>query len=126
MFNRYLTNNVDPALNLTFKLVYLNFETTYTFAQDKAIDLVFTNPSVYACLENEFGAAPVASLRNRLRVGNDTFEVQQFFGTFIVRNDSDIYNISGESVGTGLLPGKRNSTLGSFLTRVGTSRVWRY
>eukprot|EP00959_Pyramimonas_sp_CCMP1952_P344097 7207004-Pyramimonas_sp.AAC.2 len=94
-WSRYLTENVDPALNLTFKLVYMNFETTYQFVQNKEVDLVYTNPSVYACLENEFGAAPLASLRNLLKVGNATYEVQEFYGTFIVRNDSSIYNISG-------------------------------
>ena len=95
MLRRYLTNHVDPALNLTFRLVYLNFETTYKFAEQKKIDLVYTNPSIFACLENEFGASPLASLRNLLRVGNTTLEVQEFFGTFIVRSKSSIYNISG-------------------------------
>jgi len=97
-----LNEHVDPALNLTFKLVYLNFDATYEAVEhmdrganthQPLIDMVFTNPSVYACLEREQGAAPVASLLNQRKVGDDTYLMDKFYGTFIVRGDSDITRI---------------------------------
>eukprot|EP00240_Pyramimonas_obovata_P000077 CAMPEP_0118924910 /NCGR_PEP_ID=MMETSP1169-20130426/2840_1 /TAXON_ID=36882 /ORGANISM="Pyramimonas obovata, Strain CCMP722" /LENGTH=1153 /DNA_ID=CAMNT_0006866059 /DNA_START=133 /DNA_END=3590 /DNA_ORIENTATION=- len=93
-FTEYLTANVDRELNLTFELVYLNFDTTYEMVENKQIDMVYTNPSVYACLEREYGAAPVASLLNRRKVGDRVYQLSKFFGTFIVRNDSTITKIA--------------------------------
>ena len=86
---------MDPALNLTFELVYLNFDTTYELVESRGIDMVYTNPSVYACLEREYGAAPVASLLNRRKVGEQVFELSEFYGTFIVRANSSITRIAG-------------------------------
>ena len=94
---RHLTANVDAALNLTFELVYLNFTTTYDKVETKSIDMVFTDPGLYACLEREyFGTRPVASLLNRRTVGDEVHELSEYYGTFVVRSDSNISTITGE------------------------------
>eukprot|EP00959_Pyramimonas_sp_CCMP1952_P439024 9190995-Pyramimonas_sp.AAC.1 len=94
---RHLTANVDATLNLTFELVYLDFTTTYDMVETKSIDMVYTDPSVYACLEREYiGTRPVASLLNRRTVGSDVYELSEFYGAFIVRSDSNITRIAGE------------------------------
>ncbi|KAK3287743.1 hypothetical protein CYMTET_4760, partial [Cymbomonas tetramitiformis] len=88
-FETYLTETVGQEFNVTFELKYLNFDTTYTAVENSEIDMIFTNPSVYACVEREYGATPIASMLN-LRQGQ---ELDRFYGTFFVRNNSAIYNL---------------------------------
>eukprot|EP00959_Pyramimonas_sp_CCMP1952_P186360 3896913-Pyramimonas_sp.AAC.1 len=48
-------------------------------------------------------ASPVASLINRRTVGNQTYEMSEYYGTFIVRTNSTITKIAGrtrDDVGT--------------------------
>ena len=55
---RYLTETVGKMYNVTFELKYMNFDQTYEFVESKEIDLVYTTPTAYTCLEREYGAAP--------------------------------------------------------------------
>lgn len=57
--------------------------------------MVYTNPSVYACLEREYSATPIVSLRNRRKVGTKFYELDHFYGTIFVKTNSSITKISG-------------------------------
>lgn len=92
---RYLSKVVGPAFGVTFKLVYLDFTTTYEAVERRDVDMVYTNPSVYACLEREHRAAPIASLRNRRKVGDAFYELDHFYGAMIVKHNSPITKIAG-------------------------------
>lgn len=92
---RYLSEEVGPAFGVTFKLVYLDFTTTYKAVERREVDMVYTNPSVYACLEREHRASPVASLRNRRKVGDEFYELDHFYGTIFVKHNSPITKIEG-------------------------------
>lgn len=85
--------------NSTFRLVYLDFTTVFDAVANREVDLVFANPSLYACLEREFRASPVASLRKLRKVGRDVFELNRFYGAFIVNANSSIGSISGIAKG---------------------------
>jgi hypothetical protein len=87
-FQTYLTEQLSP-LGYKFKLQALDFSSTYTAVEEQSIDFVYTNPSVFACLEAEFGAAAVTS-QNNLRQGTELYE---FGGTFIARSDRDDINV---------------------------------
>lgn len=86
---------MGPEFGVTFKLVYLNFSSNFDAVEDRQVDLVLTNPSVFACLEREFRAHPVLSLRKLRKVGDVVFELNRFYGAFIVRANSSITKISG-------------------------------
>mmetsp|Transcript_40289 Transcript_40289/g.75468 ORF Transcript_40289/g.75468 Transcript_40289/m.75468 type:complete len:726 (-) Transcript_40289:840-3017(-) len=92
-FSVYLSEEVGPAFGVTFKLVYLDFTTTYKAVERREVDMVYTNPSVYACLEREHRASPVASLRNRRKVGDEFYELDHFYGTIFVKHNSPITKI---------------------------------
>jgi hypothetical protein len=49
--------------------VSLDFETNFEMVESRNIDLVFTNPSLFTCLEAEYGAAAAASLLFQRTVG---------------------------------------------------------
>lgn len=98
---------MGPKFGVTFQLVYLDFVTTYKAVERREIDMVFTNPSVYACLEREFSAAPIVSLRNRRKVGQIFYELDHFYGTIFVRSNSSITKISG--VQARVVPGPANA-----------------
>eukprot|EP00238_Polyblepharides_amylifera_P001073 CAMPEP_0196572604 /NCGR_PEP_ID=MMETSP1081-20130531/2618_1 /TAXON_ID=36882 /ORGANISM="Pyramimonas amylifera, Strain CCMP720" /LENGTH=1072 /DNA_ID=CAMNT_0041889967 /DNA_START=195 /DNA_END=3410 /DNA_ORIENTATION=- len=89
-FETYLSETVGRQFNITFRMIYLDFNTIYSAARNKDIDLMFSNPSIYACVEREHQASLVASLLN-LRKG---FELDRYYGAFITRYESNIYNIS--------------------------------
>eukprot|EP00241_Pyramimonas_parkeae_P007777 CAMPEP_0114267824 /NCGR_PEP_ID=MMETSP0058-20121206/25555_1 /TAXON_ID=36894 /ORGANISM="Pyramimonas parkeae, CCMP726" /LENGTH=147 /DNA_ID=CAMNT_0001385809 /DNA_START=293 /DNA_END=733 /DNA_ORIENTATION=+ len=84
-FSAYLSEVVGPKFGVTFKLVNLNFITTYKAVERREVDMVYTNPSVYACLEREYSATPIVSLRNRRKVGTKFYELDHFYGTIFVK-----------------------------------------
>lgn len=92
---RYLTDTVGTQFNLTFRLVYLDFFTTYQAVEQRQVDLVFTNPYIYACLEREFRVSAMVSLRSRRKIGHTYYELDHFYGAFIVRANSSITKIAG-------------------------------
>mmetsp|Transcript_43464 Transcript_43464/g.82931 ORF Transcript_43464/g.82931 Transcript_43464/m.82931 type:complete len:377 (+) Transcript_43464:202-1332(+) len=93
-FAVYLSEQVGPKFGVTFRLKYLDFNTTYDAVEKREVDMVYTNPSVYACLEREYRASPIVSLRNRRKVGNTFHELDHFYGTIFVKSDSPITKIS--------------------------------
>lgn len=83
---------------MSFKLVYLDFYSTYQAVQAREVDMVYTNPSIYACLEREYQASPIVSLRNRRKVGEKYHELDHFYGAIFVRANSSITKIAGVCV----------------------------
>lgn len=55
----------------------------YTAVEEKRVDFVYTNPSVFSCLESEHGARAIVS-QNNLRMGK---ELYKFGGGIIARKD---------------------------------------
>jgi hypothetical protein len=68
-----------------FELVPLDIPTTYTAVERREVDFVYTNPSVFSCLESEFGARAIIS-QNNLRMGN---ELYYWGGSLITRSSRD-------------------------------------
>lgn len=66
-----------------FRVSHCNADTTYSFVEDKTIDFIYTNPSAASCIESEFDAAQIVTLRN-LRQGNP---LNAFGGIAFARSD---------------------------------------
>mmetsp|Transcript_51963 Transcript_51963/g.108521 ORF Transcript_51963/g.108521 Transcript_51963/m.108521 type:complete len:1378 (-) Transcript_51963:103-4236(-) len=91
-FSTYLTLALrqNPKFaNITFKLVSLDFYSTFTMVEQNAIDFVYTNPSIYSCLESEFQLTSLATLRN-LALGK---EVNVFGGVIFSKAGSGIKSL---------------------------------
>lgn len=77
----------QAKVNKTFATRFLNFTTTYTAVADKEIDFIYTNPSVYSCLENEFGVRAIVSIVQLRQTGTrERIPLSQFGGTFFTRS----------------------------------------
>lgn len=67
---------------------YLDFTTTYSAVENKEIDFIYTNPSVFACIENEFGVRAIVSIMQyRATASRVRVPLSQFGGTFFTRSD---------------------------------------
>jgi hypothetical protein len=64
--------------------------TTDTAVSNRTIDFVYTNPSIFSCLEAEFGVTAIVSQLS-LRQG---VELSEFGGIFFVRKSSNITKIA--------------------------------
>jgi ABC-type phosphate/phosphonate transport system substrate-binding protein len=112
---------LGASLNVTFVNVYLNFTTTYTAVQNKQLDFIYTNPSIFSCLETQNGVNAVASIQS-LRptaVAPYTPVPQSVFGGtfFALSNRTDVNHISD-------IAGKRLE--GADLTGLGAGQAqWR-
>jgi hypothetical protein len=83
-FATFLSNALANK-GYTFELVPLDFSTTYTAVENQEVDFVYTNPSIFSCLEMEYGARAIIS-QNNLRLGE---ELYSFGGGIIARSDRD-------------------------------------
>jgi len=85
-FRDYMTREVGPLFNppLTFDMISLDFVTTYSLVESAEIDFVYTNPSIYSCIEWQYGSSSLATLR-RKRQGQ---ELNSFGGIIFVRADN--------------------------------------
>jgi hypothetical protein len=58
--HRYLTETAGVALGgRRFQLVYLDWDSAYSAADGSCVDFLFVNPSLYSCLELQFGVSPL-------------------------------------------------------------------
>lgn len=85
-------------------MIPLNFTAQFDAVEHKMVDFTFTDPSVYACLEREFLARPVVSLRKQSKVGDSIFQLDRFYGVFIVRSNSSIKEVAGNIQHPRILP----------------------
>ena len=44
--------------------VYLDFTTTYTAVQNNQLDFIYTNPSIFSCLQTQNGVNAIASIKS--------------------------------------------------------------
>lgn len=64
-FATYLTDELYPQLDCTFKLVSLANDTAAYYAvSNTTIDLIYTNAGMHVCLEEQYGVAAIASVIN--------------------------------------------------------------
>ena len=55
---------LGATLNVTFVNVYLDFTTTYTAVQNNQLDIIYTNPSIFSCLQTQNGVNAIASIQS--------------------------------------------------------------
>ena len=82
------------ALNKTFVVAYLDFTTTYSAVLQGQLDAVYTNPSIFACLEAQAGVNAIASIQTLRSAATAPYAKtpQSKFGAnfFALSNRSDI------------------------------------
>ncbi|CAM9365902.1 unnamed protein product, partial [Discosporangium mesarthrocarpum] len=78
-FRRFLNETVGVQLNISFDIVPLGFDEIPHAVGNRTIDFLFTNPSMYNCMDSEFLLSPMVSLRN-LQLGE---ELNKFGGVVI-------------------------------------------
>jgi serine/threonine protein kinase len=66
----------------------VNFDTMFTDTEKRLIDFVYASPSLFVCLEAEFGAQSLVSTINQRVTGNRTFALSQFGGVIAARADN--------------------------------------
>lgn len=80
--------SAQVRINKTFVHRYLDFSTTYSAVENNEIDFIYTNPSVFACLENEFGVRAIVSIMQYRATGTRAkVPLSQFGGTFFTRSN---------------------------------------
>jgi hypothetical protein len=86
--NREVGSRTSPAI--TFELSSESFETIFESAEKGNFDFVFTFPNMAGCLEAEFNAIPLVTLRN-LRQGH---ELNRYGGViFTKKSRTDINSV---------------------------------
>lgn len=88
-FGVYLTASAgqrfDPPIR--FEMEPVKFNTVYNDASK--VDFMFLNPSAFSCIESEFGAQSLVTLRSRRKVGGKAYDLTKFGGVIIARADNN-------------------------------------
>ncbi|GAB5363215.1 hypothetical protein AAMO2058_000864500 [Amorphochlora amoebiformis] len=84
-FVDFLTERVSPLFShpITFEIIPYNFSSIYTAVENKEVDFIFINPSIFSCMETEYGIAAILTIRS-LRLN---YELDKFGGVFFTRAD---------------------------------------
>ena len=88
-FATYLTAAVQQNPNyasVTFSVVAVEYIDTYSLLEAGQLDFVYTQPSLFSCIEGEYTMASLATLRN-LALGK---QLAQFGGVIFVKKGSNI------------------------------------
>lgn len=97
-FSTYLSAAVGQNIynsSISFELVPIEFRKGDNPVEEfrpELVDFVFTNPSMYSCVESLHGAAPLATFINQRRVNGQVHELEQFGGVIFARSDNDEIN----------------------------------
>ncbi len=95
-FATYLTCEMKCRYSppVTFEMVPFTFESIFSSVLSKAVDFLYVNPSVYSCIESEFGASSLVSMIGYQKIGPNRVEIQEFGGIiFAMANRNDINRV---------------------------------
>jgi len=82
--NREVSSRFNPAI--TFEFIPMNYSHIRDAVKEEKIDFVFTNPSLFSCIESTYETSAIATIRN-FRLGKELSE----YGGVIFTSNSNVH-----------------------------------